>query len=158
MIVTIKAKITSFYFILVKPTKLSHLPDTTTQASHNFRHSYFGSRSHSISYATDGLTTTVLDVGNGENRWIRVTFSKIYEVEFMVINGSNEKDTMYFEVGNSTIAGSNLLCNTRKKEQRKNAFRFVICGNRRMIGKYAVFYGDGDYYFREFQVYGWENV
>ena len=113
---------------------------------------------HSISYATDGLTSTVLDVGNGENRWIRVTFPKIYEVEFMTINASNDKDTMRFEVGNSTTAGNNVLSNTITKAKSSNKFRSVICGNRRMIGKYAIFYGDGDYYFREFQVYGWENV
>ena len=76
----------------------------------------------------------------------------------MTINASNDKDTMHFEVGNSTTAGNNVLCNTITKEKSSNKFRSVICGNRRMIGKYAIFYGDGDYYFREFQVYGWENV
>ena len=65
---------------------------------------------------------------------------------------------MHFEVGNSTTAGNNVLCNTITKAKSSNKFRSVICGNRRMIGKYAIFYGDGDYYFKEFQVYGWENV
>ena len=134
------------------------MSDTTTQASHNFYHSYFRGNSHSISYATDGKAGTVLDVGNGENRWVRVTFPKLYEVEFMAINGYNFYDRMYFEVGNSTKAGTNLLCNTKAQNRNSNKFRSVICGNRRMIGKYAIFYGDGNYFIREFEVYGWDNV
>ena len=130
--------------------------DTTTHVSNNVDHGVFGYGK--ISDITDGDTNTAVNVGSGLNRWVRFTFPKIYEVEFMVINGFNYHHTMYFEVGNSTTAGDNLLCNIKSPEKSNHKYRFVICGNRRMIGKYAIFYGNGSYYVREFEVYGWEDV
>ena len=129
---------------------------TTAQVSNNVDHGVFGYGK--ISDLTDGNVDTAINVGSGQNRWVRFTFPKTYEVEFMVISGYNRLSTMYFEVGNSTQAGSNLLCNIKSPENDAINLRLVICGNRRMVGKYAIFYGNGSYFIREFEVYGWENI
>ena len=152
----VKSKNHFFFIILVTPTKLSHLSDTTAQVSNNVDHGVFGYGK--ISDLTDGNVDTAINVGSGQNRWVRFTFPKTYEVEFMVISGYNRLSTMYFEVGNSTQAGNNLLCNIKSPEQDTINLRLVICGNRRMVGKYAIFYGNGSYFIREFEVYGWENI
>ena len=132
------------------------MSDTTAQISNNVDHGTFGYGK--ISDLTDGDLSTAINVGSGENRWVRFTFPKTYEVEFMIISGFNRFSTMYFEVGNSTKAGDNLLCNIKSPEEDAMNLRSVICGNRRMVGKYAIFYGNGSYYIREFEVYGWENT
>ena len=142
--------------ISVTPIKLSYLSDTTAQVSNNANHHTFGYGK--ISDLTDDNVDTAINVGSGQNRWVRFTFPKVYEVEFMVISGYNQFSTMYFEVGNSTTAGENLLCNTENPVQKTVALRSVICGSRRMFGKYAIFYGNGSYFIREFEVYGWKNV
>ena len=121
----------NFFFVSVTPIKLSHLSDTTAQVSNNVNHSTFGYGK--VSDLTDGNMETVINVGNGQNRWVRFTFPKVYEVEFMAISGYNQFSIMYFEVGNSTEAGGNLLCNTKSPSQNTVTFRSVICGSRRMV-------------------------
>ena len=132
------------------------MPDTTAQVSNNVDHGIFGYGK--ISDLTDGNVETAINFGSGQNRWVRFIFPKVYEVEFMVITGYNQLSKMYFEVGNSTTSGNNLLSNTESPEHNTVTLRFVICGNRRMVGKYAIFYGNGSYFIREFEVYGWKQI
>ena len=145
-----------FLYISVTPTKLSHLPDITAQVSNNVDHGIFGYGK--ISDLTEGNVETAINIASGQNRWVRFTFPKVYEVEFMVISGYNRLSKMYFEVGNSTTAGNNLLCNTESPEHNTVTLRSVICDNRCMVGKYAIFYGNGSYFIREFEVYGWKQI
>ena len=149
-------KVTNSFFISVTPSKLSHLSDTTIQASHTVHHPYFGSTQ--ASFAVDGNRNSVLYVGYGQSRWVRLSFARLYEVEYIVISAYNDYSDMYFEIGNSTTAGENLLCGTQKAERKSFDWRYLICSNQRMIGNYAIFHGNGEYFIREFEVYGWENV
>ena len=75
-----------------------------------------------------------------------------------MVSAYNDYSDMYFEIGNSTTAGENLLCATQKPERKSFDWRYLICSNQRMIGNYAIFYGNGEYFIRELEVYGWENV
>ena len=95
-----------FFYISVTPTKLSHLPDTTAQVSNNVDHGIFGYGK--ISDLTDSKVESAINIRSGENRWVRFTFPKVYEAEFMVICRCNRLSKMYFEVGNSPAAGNNL--------------------------------------------------
>ena len=145
-----------FLYISVTPTKLSHLPDTTAQVSNNVVHGIFGYGK--ISDLADGKVESAINIRSGENRWVRFTFPKVYEAEFMVICRCNRLSKMYFEVGNLPTAGNNLLCNTESPEHDTVTLRSVICGNQRMVGKYAIFYGNGSYFIKEFEVYGWKQI
>ena len=132
------------------------MSDTTAQVSKNVSHGILGYGK--ISDLTDSNVNTAINVGSGQNRWVRFTFPKVYEVEFMVISGYNQFSTMYFEVGTSTVAGDNSLCNTKSPAQNTVALRSVICGSRTMMGQHAIFNGDGSYFIRVSEFYGWKNI
>ena len=120
--------------------KLSHLSDTTAQVSNNVNHGIFVYGK--ISNLTDGNVDTTVNVGSNQNRWVRFTFPKVYEVQFMVISGYNQLSIMYFKVLDLATAGDKLLCNTESTAQNTVTLPSVICGNRHMVGKYAIFYGN----------------